>query len=509
MPFLREAQPLMVKGIDFTVPSTFLPPGHAFPQNMHYEKGEIRKRDGKSTVGGVTLGAQKILHLFVAEDSAQSQTLFRFTKQNIEKYVSGSDTYSNVTGADLTGAETNFFDTAVVAESDVMVSCNYVDNLRKTNLVSGGNSSDVGGAPPKSKYVEYMTPYLLIAHLIDSGTKLPWTIRWSDSGNYQKWNGGNAGSIVLSHEPSAIRALKKLGNQVMCYKEKSIYRGNAVSTSAIFDFGGPFITDEGLYAPRGIAASDGVHYFMGLNDFYINDGVRRTSIGKAVRDHVFTRLDRALNETCFALPVEIYKEIWFFVTISGQSWPTEIWKYRRDLDLWYFDTIASATAAVNYKVVSSLTWDQASGTWNDQTSFWDAQSGSADSPIQVFGFTNGITLKRNENVVNDNGVAVAAYLETKDFSGFQVGGREHDVEWLQMELWARGNPFKVYYSTDYGTNWNFITTVTPTATTQRYDVFFDIFSPTIRFKFENLDAGKTFTLQNFTPYYIDDGEAPF
>lgn len=510
MPYLRKAELMPVKGIDLSVPSTYLPEGRSFPENMMYLRGEMKKRDGTSTFGGITTGAHKVLHLSAFETSTGVTYFLRHTRYNVEKYNTGSSAYDNITGIDLTGTETDFFSSAVVTEYDNYVFTNYVDAIRK--WTTAGNTQVLGGTPPKARYLEYMTPYLILANVEEGGTAIPTKVRWSDTGDIENWTTGNAGSQLLTDEPSAIRGLKQMGDFVFFYKEKSIYRGRQVASSDVFSID-PFDFDKGLYAPRTLVSAEGVHFYMGLNDFHLNNGIRINPIGNDVREYVFNRLDRQKNTSCHALYNSQLKEIWFFITVSGQSYPTEIWKYRYDLGFWYKDTIQNVLSAAEYKIVTSLVWDSAIGTWDSQTVPWDDMSGQADSPTIILGRDDGYTYRVDPRTHNDNSQKFSGKLETRDFTGLPPSGSgvigiEEDQRWLQLDLWAKGTAVKVYYSTDFGDSWEYIKSITLTSSFVKYTCYFDIISPNIRFKFENEDSEGYFTLRSFIPYYLGSGEIP-
>lgn len=501
MPFLRKPQLLPIKGINLSIPSTYLGDGFAFPQNLQYYRGELKKREGRSVLGDVSLGAHKILHLDTFILSAGNIRLLRFTKQNVQQYNTVTNVWDDITGLDLTGAETDFFSSCVVTESDLFLfTNNIIDAPRK--IVDGSNSANLGGSPPKCAFMEYVTPYVLLANIIN----LPSKVQWSGTGTPEVWSGGNSGSQILSDDPSFIRGMKKLRDYVMVYKELSVYRGRKVGTSSIFDFGGPLSSGKGLYSPRALSSDGENHYYMGLNDFHVNNGVRILDIGAPVREYIFNRLNRSLNTTCHSVHVEQYHEVWFYITISGMSWPTEVWKYNYEKDFWYFDTCPSIICASSYKQVSSITWNDGIGTWDEQTSFWDDSQGGASSARIIFGDTNGFVSQLDSGVVDDMGVAVTAKLETKDYTGIEHEGIEFETRWLQFDLWARGDSAKLYYSTDYGSTWSYVGENVLTDSIEKYTFWFDIIAKHIRFRVVQDGLSKQLVIRSFTPYFLSAGE---
>lgn len=506
MPFLRKPELQPVKGIDLSVPGSYLQDGYAFPQNMQYYRGEMRKRSGRSDLGGVTIGANPALHLAAFETSAGTIYLIRHTKQNVERYNTGTGLWNDITGVDLNGANTNYFASTVVNEYDLYLFVNdMIDNVRKYD--GSGVTGDLGGSPGKARCIEYITPYVLLANLEESGDAFPYKLKWSDTGDPETWLGGNSGSVLLSDEPSAIRTLKKLKTYGFAYKEKSVYRGQKVSTSSIFDFPGPFTIGKGIYAPRAIADTGEAHYYMGIQDFHANNGVRIDDIGKPVREYVFNRLNRNANTACHAVHVEELKEVWFFIVTASESYPTEVWKYNYEVGFWYFDTIVNCLCSATYKKTSTISWNDVTGSWDQWAGIWDAQSGTTTAPFPVFGFQDGMTQRIDDAVFNDSGSAIISKIETKDFSGLQNKGIERDTRWLQFDIWARGDQAKLWYSVDEGTNWYYIGAKTLTReNVQRHTFYFDVIAPHIRFKIQADGVDQTLVIRGFSPYFLDAGE---
>lgn len=511
MPYLRKGELRPVKGYDLSAPPPFIQEGYGFPLDMQYDRGEMRKRDGKSKIGQPSFGNQAVLHLSNFDLSTLVSYLIMHTKRNVYKYNTSTDAFDDVTGLnDLSGDDGDFFDSCVVAESDMYIFTNYINNVRK--LQDPGTSTDLGGTPQKAKFCEYITPYVFLANLNENGVAFPTKGKWCDTGNPENWTTGNAGSHLFTDDTSEIRRVKKLGEYVFVYKGGMSYRGFLVSTSDIFNF---IIhsTGKGLYAPRAVAEADQRHFYMGTNDFHVNNGVRIDDIGGPVREFIFNRLDRTKNETCFALHVEQFKEIWFFITVAGSSWPTEVWKYKYDLGFWYRDVCNNISAAGNYKRISTVRWLDLIGTWLQQTWRWSDQAGQADAPIQVFGRSNGLVLQRDQNKRDDFDAVYTGREETRDFCGLGPDGQpsiEQDQNWYQFDFFASGTTVDVYYSVDEGSTWSFIETKTLDSTMKKRTTYIDVVTPKIRFKVENSSALGQFTFRSAIPYYLDAGliEAP-
>jgi len=339
------------------------------------------------------------------------------------------------------------------------------------------------------------------------GASYPTRVSWSDTGDITDWGSGNAGSTYLYHDPLPIRGMKNLNEFTVVYKKNSIYNGRTVDTSDIFIFDQAY-SGIGLSAGRALVDYQGTHYFMGTDDFYLYRGVRPESIASdTVKREVFGRLDGTQTNKSFALLVQDLDEVWFFVVISGNTWPTEIWKFNYRTGFWYFDTCSETSAAGLYTTASSIIWNDLIGTWNDQTFRWDDAFTTTDAPIYLLGDTAGNVLKYDTLVNDDNNVAIDAEWQSMDFTADKF---EYYKRWLQLDFEAKGVSVDIAYSIDYGNTWTSIKTnytLTPSWPNKMYRVYFDIVARNIRFRFRNNRLGETFYLRQFYPYYLDREEA--
>lgn len=503
MPLLRKGVLLPVKGIDFSQPSTFIDPRAGFPLNMRFFRNEIRKRPGKTFLNEVIEDETEILGLGKLLLGDGSSKLVRASQAKLEVLNTTANTWDSISATDFTGDNTNQFFFTTVTESELLIITNGFDKIRKWN--GSGNNSVLGGNPPVSRYCTYLSPYLLIAYTTESGDILPWKIRWSDTDNPEEWSTGNSGSYLASDEPSPIQNIKKLNEFVALYKQDSLYLGRKVATSDIFIFE-PIKSGIGLAAPKAVAEADGQHYFLGLDDIYVWNGIREQSIGKDVRDEIFTRINRTLINKCFAVHVQEVNEIWFFIIVADETYPTEIWKYNYRTGFWYQDSCDNLTAAIKWASSSSQTWDDQTLTWDQYQGIWDSGTILQDWEQIVFGNSSGRTMYLDYQTTDDLGSAVESNFVTKDFTGDYL---EYNKRWMQLDVWAQGiGRLFIDYSTDFGDTWVSIQATSSTAyldldgVNRKYTVYFDVVGQQIRFRFRNSRSNETFYIRNFYPFYL-------
>mgnify|MGYP001606332652 CR=1 FL=1 len=510
MPFLRKGILMPVEGVDWSKPSTFISDTSGYPQNMRFLANEICKRPGKSLYGATAISdATQIMGLGVLE-LPTLKYLIRASKTQLERYNTTTLIWDSILTTPLSGGDEDFVSFANVTESKFIAFTNGVDKIRK--WTGSGNNSALGGNPPLAKYMTYLSPYLVIAYVTEGGDIKPWKIRWCDTDAPETWTGGNAGSALIASEPSAIQNIMKLNEYIATYKEESLWLGVKVGTSDIFEFN-CMKTGIGLSAPRCVIDFEGKHAFMGHNDFYVWNGIREESIGGPIRDLVFPSLDRSKLKRCFGLHIKNLTEVWFFILTTGQTWPTEVWKYNYRTGFWYYDTCSNLTAAVAWKKITTESWDDDTpGDWDSAIDVWDAGEVMQDWEEVMFGNSAGNTLKLDYSTTNDLGVAVSSMFETKDYT---MDVLEFYKRWLQLDVWVRGSTnAKLYvdYSDDYGDTWTNIpytsstAYITLSATTQLFRLYFDIVADHIRFRFRNAESGEIFYLRNFYPYYLASAE---
>lgn len=507
MPLLRKGILLPVKGVDFSVPSTFIEDRNGFPTNMRYQQGLLRKRPGKTQRGGQTPDSDQIMGYGILEHSSGSKYLVRASKRKIQRLNTGTNVWETISIISYNSGDEDFFSFADATESNLLISTNYKDAMYKWN--GSGNQALLGGSPPKAKYLSYLSPYVLAAYTDDGVTVEPWRVAWSGTGAPEVWSGGNTGEAILGDEPSVIQNIAKLNEFAAVYKKNSLWLGRKVDPPDVFRFEN-IKTGIGLASPRAFAEANGQHYFMGLDDFYFWNGFRVESIGLPVREHVFPQLDRSKISRCFAVHVQELGEIWFFTVPSGGTWPTDVWKFSYKFGFWYYDTTDNLTAAVKWESTTVIDWDSSTGAWDQQQISWDDAVSATQWEQIMFGNSSGLSLYLDYTIVNDNGTAVSAFFDSKDFIADTL---EKSERWLQLDVWAKG-PGKLYvdYSDDFGDTWTNIpyqssqSYVNLDGVMTKYELYFDIWAEHIRFRFRNAVSSETFILQAFYPYYVNREE---
>lgn len=392
------------------------------------------------------------------------------------------------------------FATPLLSGARVLVFTNFVDNIRK--YTGTGNTADLGGSPPKAKYLTEYGAYLVLAHIEDTGTKYRMRVQWCNTGLIEDWTGTNAGSQDLLEDGNDITGLTTFGNYVCVHKESCIYLGYLVTTSDVFKFD-RISTGVGTICNNTVQnLNTGEQIFLARDGIRVFNGTSTTLAAVGVSDEIRESINAEYIEKCWSVVIPEIDEYWVGIPIGSQTSADTVYKYNYKTGQCFKDSRSNITCAGKYQRTTGLTWDDDSGTWDAATDRWDDTSLSSQHYSVVLGDSSGYCQAVNASYNNDNGTAITAYRDTIDFEGSEKGKL---VRWLGMQLLAKGNTLDVKYSTDAGTTWNDVETLTlnsvyPTDASPVYS-YFDVVSSKIRFRFYNAVAGETWAIKDFVLEY--------
>ena len=125
----------------------------------------------------------------------------------------------------------------------------------------------------------------------------------------------------------------------------------------------------------------------------------------------------------------------------------------------------------------------------------------------VYGDNTGLSTIRSSSA-SDVSTAIDFIWDTKDFN---VGDIDETLDignfirWKGIDVGAKGGSVTAYYSTDSGSTWNLIGTLTLDSDYPDDDdpqiFYFDVLSSKIRFRFRNNVAGETLALKQYVLNY--------
>lgn len=159
---------------------------------------------------------------------------------------------------------------------------------------SAGAFADVAGAP-KSRFVDTVPGFVMLADT-NEATYGDQSDRWwcSEFNNYAGWTPAVATQCTtgrLVGAPGPIRGYKRLGDDIIAYKDRAIFIGRYVGAPDVFDFQ-LLPGDIGCPTNDAIVSIGSAHFFVGYEDFYLFDGSRPVAIGTPVKKTFFVDLNK-------------------------------------------------------------------------------------------------------------------------------------------------------------------------------------------------------------------------
>jgi len=203
---------------------------------------------------------------------------------------------------------------------------NYADLMFVVNSVDGIFVILDGSAGVEAEYIGNLpdAPSVGIACAVydnrlviggpDDDPSMLW---WSAQGTLSDWSSAGSGYTVVGDGPDWIQTLKKMGEYLIVYKERSIYIGrkSMVTDPAILFDPAPG-QGIGLAAPNSVGDLGEEHIFLGWDDVYIFSLKGIDAVGSRIKDELFYGDNGILPEyiqLCTGIIAEEFDEYWLFV----------------------------------------------------------------------------------------------------------------------------------------------------------------------------------------------------
>jgi hypothetical protein len=250
-----------------------------------------------------------------------------------------------------------------------------------------------------------------------------------------------------------------------------------------------------ILSPGAIVEVFGVHFYLGQDNIYMFNGSSSPiAIGDPIADSLREDLSVQYSGRAFAYHDTIRHRVYWVIPTSDTASVVYIAEYiPTNLESITWSKIAftvNTNALGIFSQVSTGMWNSASVStiaWEDKSGSWNDPSSRDGFPVLVVGSSVG-TLFKNSDVLDDAGTTFTATLDTPDISipseYLSVRGR-----YLELEFEAKGSEVDILYSTDQGVTWTSIETVTLSSAWTRYKVLFDVSSEFLRIRFRHDTAG--------------------
>jgi len=493
---------LQVAGLDISKPAEYISDQACSQcQNVEVIESLLSKRVGESQLGAVIRGTGiEIMggRQFTREDVNYN---VRVGLDKIEVWDAANTEWDDITGSDLTGANTDLVDTAVPLLTGKSILCitNGKDAIRK--YIASGNTADLGGTPPVADFIQEYKTYLVCAN-IGGGTDIAQRVQWSDTADPETWTGGNSGAVDLVDDGGGITGLNLFGNYLSVHKDKSIYLGYLVSSSAIFKFDRK-ATGVGTVANGSIVnIPTGEQIFLSKDGLRLFNGNTAPLIEAPINDEIRRSLNKTQANRAWGMLVLDKDEVWIGIPVGDYEVGSTIYKFNYAKRVLYKDYRENITVMWKGDSTSGLSWDDIDIAWDDYDYRWDDTAFGSDAEQLNLGYTTGEVTKSDVTTYQDKGVSYDSFWDSKDFEHAQgIISR-----WKRMEFWAMGGSCRILYSVDAGATWvempdsSFTLAGSMPSDESPLIAYFDVVSSKIRIRFQNT-SNESFKLKQFVLEY--------
>jgi len=332
---------------------------------------------------------------------------------------------------------------------------------------------------------------LILLRTTEGGTNFNQRVRWSDKADATEWVTGDAGAVDLLDAADNIQNGLGLGPYLIVYRAKSIYRGTAVNTVRKRFQWDRMVSAHGALSSASMVDIGDKHLVVGNKEVYIyGGGFDVAPVGAPIKDLLYgpeAELDTATAHRTFCIYVEARNDVMvFYQTAAATAYPNKMLRWFGDLNVWITRSYDSEMAGFGEATNSnSLTWNDLTGSWEDQTWNWNSSSIASDLETIIFCPTDGQTVEYDFLNADNDGEARTYMVETPDFSHFNG---ELRLDYLEVR--AAGTSIKYEISIDEGASWITAETFSPGAALIKTRLFYQVSSRTMRFRFSGSSSFK-------------------
>lgn len=499
---LRKSIPTPALGLDVSKPGEWIDPlATTNCRDVEIRRSVVMKRPGTVELG-TPLG-ERIQALFDYDDG-QATHFLRIGNTLAQQYSQSLDAWTTILAAALTGTDSDRVSYAfpLLSAARIAVFTNGIDNVKK--WTGAGVAADLGGTPPKCRFLLDYGGYLVLAYILDGGNTFPLRVQWSDTGDIEQWATGDAGSVELLDDSENLTGLGRFGPYITAHKKNSIYVGYLTGTSSVFRFDRK-ATGAGAAANNSIQQlPTGEQIFLASDGIRLFNGVTAPLIESPIMDELREFMNPENVAKACSTVIKELDEYWVGIPIGSQTEPETVYKFNYASRQVYKDRRPLLVSMGDYRNTTTASWDDDPEPWDTDTTRWDQVTDLSLNPVQAFGFSNGKTTKRSTNA-NDDGEAIESFWVSKGFKSSDFGLEDGILmRWNGIQIIAKGQGVTVEYSTvsEEGPWIAIETFVLASSYPVELDDFvgyFDAVSELCFFKFSNMNVDETFTLKQFFP----------
>lgn len=182
---------------------------------------------------------------------------------------------------------------------------------------------------PKADVCDTAAGFVLLGNCDDTGTGLTtafgdqpdrwWCCGINDVATWAPSLATQCASGRLVDAPGPIRAMRRLGANVVAYKDKSIFVGSYVGASSGVWQWSLIPGDIGCSSQEAVVNIGTAHLFIGETDIYAFDGARPAPIGAPLRQWFFARLNRSYQYKIAAMHDRVNGLVYWFYPSTASS----------------------------------------------------------------------------------------------------------------------------------------------------------------------------------------------
>lgn len=209
------------------------------------------------------------------------------------------------------------------------------------------NVVDLVGASDVPIFQNYLTVsdvsrfvFVFGTNEIGTSTMDPMLIRWSDQEDITNWTPSatnQAGSLRLSHGSEIITAVQTR-QEIVVLTDSSVYSLQYLGPPYVW--GSQLLGDNiSVASQNAIILASGVLFWMGVDKFYMYDGVVKT-LQCDLRKFVFDDINKVQYGQVFAGTNEAFNEVWWFYCSEGSTTVDKYVTYNYLENVWAYGEMA-------------------------------------------------------------------------------------------------------------------------------------------------------------------------
>lgn len=300
---------------------------------------------------------------------------------------------------------------------DWVIATNFLDVPQVLKGFSTANFIDLGGTPPRAKYVLLHSGHLILAHLTSGGITYPKKLQWSGKENPETWTQSfvtGADSQDFPDGDGNIAGLATLGSGFGVFHKNSITIGWYSGSPYTFSFAVSKFKNMGAIDGSVVSVGDGA-FFWGEKDIFYTNGSFIEAVGTGVRNTILGSINLGYLYRISSLH-DVRKGLiyWAYPTTNstdGRSDRIICYNYRKKV--WaHIDTELLCLFNLQKGAVSfddadfNTTYPSADAIpYSSDSNFWQA-----NSPVLA-------GINTNSKITMFTGAALTGEVETPEFKG--------------------------------------------------------------------------------------------